>query len=300
MSRKARDSSVLGFNVTTKLVEGGFMQKIAILIGIGVVLAACNQQPISPQVGTLTKEKALAFKSSSAEQGSDQLSSAMLSIAGTSVIGEADFDLPVGKLAVCELPATGNDLSDVDLDKIPLKSARSFLCEFSSTIGTLTNSAKVTGSSSLEDKNDNDTNAGFKYATALAFDLNWNGKTLNTSANISLDITPGTGKYTILEKSRFVKNLKELSSDSSIELTPDDAAKPFKGGVINFTGMQTLKDGTNTLVVNSSGQALHFGKSCKRGFDAGKIMLTDGTNTLEITFTACRKYTAIYNGQPLE
>jgi hypothetical protein len=276
------------------------MQKIAILIGIGVILASCNQQLPTLQPDTLTKEKALAFKSSSAEQGSDQLSSAMLSIAGTSVIGEADFDLPSGHLAKCELPATGNDSSDVDLDKIPVKRARSFICAFSSTIGPVTNSASVTGSSSLEDKNDNDANAGFKYATALAFDLNWNGKTLNTSANINLDITPGTGKYTILEKSKFVKNLKELSSDSSIELTPDDATKPFKAGLINFTGTQTLKDGTNILVVNSSGQALQFGKGCKRGFDAGKITLTDGTNTLEITFTACRKYTAIYNGQPLE
>jgi hypothetical protein len=45
---------------------------------------------------------------------------------------------------------------------------------------------------------------------------------------------------------------------------------------------------------------LHFGKGCRRGFDAGKITLTDGTNMLEITFTACRKFTAIYNGQPLE
>lgn len=276
------------------------MQKIAILVGMGVVLAACNQQLPSPQIGTLTKDKALALKSSSAEQGSDQLSSAMLSIAGTSVIGEADFDLPSGHLAKCELPATGNDLSDVDTDTIPVKRARSFICAFSSTIGPVTNSASVTGSSLLEDKNDNNANAGFKYATALAFDLNWNGKTLNTSANISLDITPGTGKYTILEKSKFVKNAKELSSDSSIELTPDDAAKPFKGGVINFTGTQTFKDGTNTLVVNSSGQGLHFGKGCRRGFNAGKITLTDGTNTLEITFTACRKFTATYNGQPLE
>jgi hypothetical protein len=276
------------------------MQKIAILIGIGVLLASCNQQLSNPQIGMLTKENALSLKSSSAEQGSDQLSSAMLSIAGTSVIGEADFDLPSGNLAKCELPATGNDLSDVDLDKIPVKSARSFVCAFSSTIGPVTNSASVTGSSSLEDKNDGDANAGFKYATALAFDLNWNGKKLNTSANISLDITPRIGNYTILEKSKFVKNLKELSSDSSIELTPDDATKPFKGGTINFTGTQTLKDGTNTLVVNSSGQGLHFGKGCRRGFDAGKITLTDGTNTLEITFTKCRKYDAIYNGQPLE
>ena len=274
------------------------MQKMAILIGVGVLLASCNQQ--FPQIGALTKENAVAFKSSSAEQGSDQLSSAMLSIAGTSVIGEADFDLPSGNLAKCELPATGNDLSDVDLDKIPVKNARSFICALSSTIGPVTNSASVTGSSSLEDKNDNDANAGFKYATALAFDLNWNGKKLNTSANINLDITPGAGKYTILEKSKFVKNLKELGSDSSIELTPDDATKPFKGGTIKFTGLQTLKDGTNTLVVNSSGQDLHFGKGCRRGFDAGQITLTDGTNTLEITFTACRKYAAIYNGQPLE
>jgi hypothetical protein len=276
------------------------MQKMAILIGIGVILAGCNQQLPTLQPSTLTKENALAFKSSSAEQGSDQLSSAMLSIAGTSVIGEADFDLPADKLAICDLPATGNDLSDVDLDKIPLKSSRAFNCSFSSTIGSVTNSASIAGSSSLEDKNDSDANAGFKYATALAFDLNWNGKKLNTSANINLDITPGTGKYTILEKSKFVKNLKELGSDSSIELTPDDATKPFKGGSIKFMGTQTLKDGTSTLVVNSSGQDLHFGKGCKRGFDAGKITLTDGTNTLEITFTACRKYTAIYNGQPLE
>ncbi len=276
------------------------MQKMMFLIGIGVILASCNQQLSNPEIGTLTRENAVAFKSSSAEQGSDQLSSAMLSIAGTSVIGEADFDLPSGNLAKCELPATGNNLSDVDLDKIPVKNARSFICAFSSTIGPVTNSASVTGSSSLEDKNDNDANVGFKYATALAFDLNWNGKKLNTSANINLDITPGTGKYTILEKSKFVKNLKELGSDSSIELTPDDVTKPFKGGVIKFTGVQTLKDGTNTLVVNSSGQDLHFGKGCRRGFDAGKINLTDGTNTLVITFTACRKYTAVYNGQPLE
>ncbi len=276
------------------------MQKIVVLIGIGVLLASCNQQLPALQPGTLTKENALAFKSSSAEQGSDQLSSAMLSLAGTSVIGEADFDLPSGHLAKCELPATGNDLSDIDLDKIPVKNVRSFICAFSSTIGSVTNSASVTGSSSLEDKNDNDANAGFKYATTLAFDLNWNGKKLNTSANIGLDITPNAGKYTILEKSRFVKNLKELSSDSSIELTPDDATKPFKGGVINFTGTQTLKDGTNTLLVNSSGQGLHFGKSCKRGFDAGKITLTDGTNTLEVTFIKCRKFTAVYNGQPLD
>jgi hypothetical protein len=276
------------------------MRKIAILIGIGILLAACNQQLPDPQPGLLTRDKALALKSSSGEQGSDQLSSAMLSIAGTSVIGEADFDLPSNKLAVCELPAVGNDLSDIDADNIPLKRSRSFICAFSSTIGPVTNSASVTGSSSLEDKNDNDANAGFKYATGLEFKLDWNGKKLNTSANISLDITPGTGKYTILEKSKFVKNAKELSSDSSIELTPDDAAKPFKGGIINFTGTQTFKDGTNTLLVNSSGQGLHFGKGCRRGFDAGKITLTDGTNTLEITFTACRKFTAIYNGQPLE
>jgi hypothetical protein len=277
------------------------MHKIAILIGIGGILAACNQQlPVGPTPGTLTKAQALELKSSSAEQGSDQLSSAMLSIAGTSVIGEADFELPGNKLSICELPATGNDLSDLDADSIPVKRARSFVCSISSTIGTVTNSASVKGSSSLEDKNDANANAGYKYATALAFDLNWNGKTLKTSADVSLDITPAAGKYTILENSKFVKNAKELSSDSKIELTPDDAAKPFKGGTISFAGMQTLKDGTTALMVTSSGQGLHFGKKCKRGFDAGMLKLTDGTNTLEITFTACRKYTAIYNGQPLE
>ena len=276
------------------------MHKLAILIGIGVVLSACNQQLPIPQVGTLTKDNAIALKSSSGEQGSDQLSSAMLSIAGTSVIGEGDFDMPSNKLGVCELPVVGNDLADVDTDSIPVKHARKFYCAFSSTIGPVTNSASVSASSLLEDKNDNDANAGFKYATSLAFDLNWNGKILKTSANINLDITPGTGKFIILEKSKFVKNAKELSSDSSIELTPDDAAKPFKGGTINFTGTQTFTDGTNTLVVNSTGQGLHFGKGCRRGFDAGKLTLTDGTNTLEITFTACRKFTAIYNGQPLE
>lgn len=95
-----------------------------------------------------------------------------------------------------------------------------------------------------------------------------------------------------------------LSYAGSVNFTPVDTTwNPGSGSDVDGTldlSATWVVDGVGSLTVETP-VPLEVRVDCHGGEPvAGTLRITDGTNTLEVTWTACDQWTATYNGNPIQ
>ncbi len=270
--------------------------KILTLMVFGslAVLASCNQITTSK----LTKESATALKPTiqvSLEQSGKVIS--QRAEYGSSIKTSGDGGVQPAASGNCSLNLT---LSvDADKDLVPLDASATAACDWTGSNGDF---AKLTGSFSAMDKDDNDPTSGFKLTgTDIGYAYKFGIFTDAFKFGGLFDLTKtGSGTYTLALKANAVRNADSLDHDFSLTGVSDVPLDPFKAATLNGTGSSTLRRGSELIATTATVTNLHFTKSCtSTGFDKGKVVWTDGTNTLSAEYTACGALEVKYNSEAI-
>lgn len=264
------------------------------VFGSLAVLAGCNQLTTSK----LTKDAATALKPTiqvSLEQSGKVIS--QRSEYGSSIKTSGDGSLQPSATGNCSLNL--NLSEDKDKDLVPLTASANADCNWTGTNGDF---AKLTGSFSAIDKDDNDPTSGFKLeGKDIGYAYKFGIFTDAFTFGGLFDLTKtGSGTYTLLLKANAVRNADSLDHDFKLDGVSDVAIDPFKAATLNGTGSSTLRRGSELIATTATVTNLHFTKSCtSTGFDKGKVVWTDGTNTLSAEYTACGTVVIKYNNEAI-
>jgi hypothetical protein len=277
-------------------------------------LAACGGSNPQPTEG-LTKESAGEL-SNFAVNSQERLLVMMPSSSGPSFALSTSQTLPKQLHSV--LPQHGlsalstkenciavkGDVTDTDLDEIPVDATFTFDCAYSENKSDFT----VTGNASFQDTNDNDALSGYaiKFTDFTITETKDGQKNaLELDQTFVLSIDKAKSRYFIendlVLTATTPKEKISYSELATLGYKPDDVADPFTAGTFAFKSLTTWQSGKDIYKLTGVSPALHHNATCESSFDAGTINYKDNFgNALELIFNACNNITVIYNGSPLE
>jgi hypothetical protein len=298
--------------------ERGAMMKakfLVMMVGIlGLLLTACGTT--KPAHQGLTEESAEAL-STFALDSSERLAAMMpakgglaMSLAsGTSLPKQLSHLLP--QRGLTSLSSEGldcitidGDVTDADLDEIPVAASFTFDCSFSEEgVDTI-----VTGSAHFQDANDADALSGYAIEFVdFTITETKDGQTnvLELDQTFILAVADDKSLYIIendLVLTATTPKEKIIYSElATLGYAPDDIADPFATGTFALNGVTTWQSGEDVYQLSEVSPALHYSATCESGFDGGTLYIEDNfENRLELIYNACNNVTVIYNGSPLE
>ncbi len=265
----------------------GIMGSAAVTLAVG-----CNQLPTSK----LTKESAITLKpaiQAGLEQSGKIISQG--SQYGSSIRTSDGNGVQPAASGNCSLNLS---LSvDKDKDLVPLNDSASASCDWKGSNGDF---ARLTGSFSAIDKDDNDPTSGFKLeGKDIGYAYKFGVFTDSYTFGGLFDLTKtGSGQYGLILKANTTRNADSIGHDFNLTVASDVAIDPFKAGTLNGTGSSTLRRGSELISATATVTGLHFTKTCtSTGFDRGTLAWTDGTNTLTVEYKSCGSVEVKYNNE---
>jgi hypothetical protein len=264
----------------------GIVGSVALTLAVG-----CNQLPTSK----LTKQSATALKPTiqvSLEQSGKILSQGSQYGSSIKTSNGNGVQPTAGN---CNLNLSLSE--DKDKDLVPLSASATADCNWTGTNGDF---AKLTGSFSAIDKDDNDPTSGVKLeGKDIGYAYKFGVFTDSFMFGGLFDLTKtGSGQYGLILKASTTRNADSLSHDFNLTGASDVAIDPFKAGTLNGTGSTTLRRGSELINATATVTDLHFTKTCtSTGFDRGTVAWTDGTNTLTVEYKACGSIEVKYNNE---
>ncbi len=287
----------------------------ALLALLVLFLTACGGSNPQPTEG-LTKETASEL-GNFAMNGHERLLAMMPGSAGvSSLAGSSGTRLPkqlhsvfpqhgLSALSTKEnCIAIKGDVTDNDLDEIPINATFTFDCAYSEEGSDFT----VKGSAHFQDANDDDALSGYAIEFVdftITESKEGQTNTLELDQTFVLRIDDNKSRYVIendLVLTATIPKEKIIYSElATLGYRPDDVADPFAAGTFAFNGVTTWQSGKDIYKLTGASPALHYDATCESSFDTGTINYEDNFgNSLELTFNACNNVTVIYNGSALE
>jgi hypothetical protein len=287
---------------------------LTIVLGVlGLLLAACGTT--KPANQGLTKESATPL-STFALDSSKRLAVMMPTRSGPALSLMSGSRLP--KQIASLLPERGlstlsteevdcitvdGDVTDADLDEIPVAASFTFDCSFSEEGVDTT----VVGSTHFQDANDADAFSGYAIEFVdftITETKDGQTNTLELDQIFVLAIDKDKSLYVIENDLELIVTTPEgrsiYSELATLGYAPDDVADPFAAGTFALNGVTTWRSGEDVYQLSEVSPALHYSASCESGFDGGTLYIEDNfENALALIYNACNNITVIYNGSPL-
>jgi hypothetical protein len=262
------------------------------VLGSLAVLAGCNQLITKP----LTKDAAIALKptlSTSLEQSGKALSQRR-DYANSLVPAQASVQ--AAGTGGCNL--AWNLGADADKDTIPVTGSVNLACAYTATNIDF----KLGGDVFASDKDDTDATSGFRLeGKNIGYSLKLAGFSDAFNFNGVFDLTKtAAGKYDLSLTANATRNADSASHTMNLQGVSDNAATPFEAATLNGAGNTTVTYSSAVTTLKSTVTDLHYTKTCtSTGFDKGKVVWTDGTNTLSAEYTACGTVVVKYNNEAI-
>ena len=173
---------------------------------------------------------------------------------------------------------------------------------------TLTNdqngsSVSLSGSSRVQDTDDDDPKSGYKVDTD-EFEL----RAINSQGQISylkLDLDVYIIKESLSYSVAYNFNLAAkdiIGPENGITYTytatyvPDDSNNPFAGGTIVYNGSKNFRGESGSYTLNAVANNLHYTETCARGFNGGSKTYTDNKgNILRFVYNSCGNVSISFN-----
>ncbi len=262
------------------------------VFGSFAVLAGCNQIISKP----LTKDAAIGVKATlttSLEQSGKVLAQRR-DYANSLVPAQASVQ--AAGSGGCNL--TWNLGADADKDTIPVTGSVNLACTYTATNLDF----KLGGDVLANDKDDTDATSGFRLeGKNIGYSLKLASFSDAFNFNGVFDLTKtAAGKYDLSLTASATRNADSASHTMNLKGVSDNAATPFEAATLNGTGSTTVTYSGAITTLTGTITDLHYTKSCiTTGFDKGKVVWTDGTNTLSAEYTACGALEVKYNSEAI-
>ena len=287
---------------------------IAFITGLVLFLSACGTSSHHPDPTVNLTEGNARELSKLALEGQGHLLNMLPDSAGASLKLSSGHNLP--KQLVGLLPQRGlttleeetcisfeGDLTDTDLDEIPVAAKAVFDCAFSEDGSDMT----ITGSAYFQDADDQDVLSGYAirfedFVTTESKDGQMSRLELDQSFILAIDELKS---LYVIENDLELNATTAEGSFSYSELAtlgyaPDDVAVPFVAGTFALNSVTTWQSGTDVYQLTGIAPALHYSATCESGFDAGTIAYEDNAgNSLGLVYNACNNVTVLYNGSSI-
>lgn len=279
------------------------MVKIIALTLVILSYASCSKVTSSSSI-----EDEIVFDSTNTYDLGTLIAESLTSVASTlhapkTNAYDPSIEAPNASVCIPTLSAD-SDTSDLDGDEVPNQVTYQFDCESTDPEGT----AETT----LEDKDDQSTLAGFLYTVEnMNFTQSETTYTLKNVLTESLDATPLTSGYEVI-LSYKLHQTTDYTSDSitdlnmllrfafDFEFQPDTASLPFQGGSWTFTDSMVIGYGTKMAEYDVTLTGFHMTSTdcATNGIDSGLLEMTDkDDNTLKINFNSDCSYKIYLNNQ---
>lgn len=265
------------------------------VLGSLAILAGCNSQ-----VGTskLTKESATALKPTikvSLEQSGKVLS--QRAQYGSSIKTSSGGSLQPAATGNCNLNLSLSE--DKDHDLVPLSASATADCNWAGTNGDF---ARLNGSFSAEDRDDNDPTSGFRLTgtnIGYAYKFGPLADMFNFSAAFDLNKT-SDGNYDLSISADATRNADSASHRMNLTGVSDSTVAPFDAATLNGSGSTNVNRAGTLTALTATVTKLHYTKTCtSTGFDSGLVAWTDGTNTLTAEYKSCGVLEVKYNSEAI-
>ncbi len=173
---------------------------------------------------------------------------------------------------------------------------------------TLTNnqngsSVSLSGSSRVQDKDDNDPKSGYKVETD-EFELravNSQGQTSYLKLDLDVDITKQSSNYSVaynfnLAAKDIIGPENGITYTYTATYTADNSDDPFAGGTIVYNGSKNFRGGSGSYTLNAIASNLRYTETCAIGFNGGSKTYTDSKgNVLRFVYNGCGDVSISFN-----
>ncbi len=194
-----------------------------------------------------------------------------------------------------------NPSVDKDDDGVPVNG--SYIIDCTVTNDQNGSSLSLSGSSRVQDKDDNDPKSGYNVNTD-EFELravNSQGQTSYLKLDLDVNITKQSSSYSVaynfnLAAKGFIGLERGITYTYTVTYTPDDENDPFAGGTFNYNGSKNFRGEAGNYTLSAVANNLHYSETCAIGFNGGSKTYADNKgNVLKFVYDDCGDVSVSFN-----
>ncbi len=265
--------------------------KLSIIIIPLLILTTCKKKTTEPQPQNNLNQQTAQGIAPAVAMGTGSIATSLLN-------PESAVPTVLKKFGVKQNPCVSiSDTTDADHDGYFKDATLTYNCNYQDP----NYSWSLTGEVYVKDKDDSDSTSGFYMKiTNLKFQMTSQGNSFSWTMNATYDIDKTQNGWSgHIDWSFTYNDLTTIAYSLDFTYEPDNPSDPWVAGTINFNGNVSVKYNNVNYSFRIIVENLHYDENsyCKYP-DSGTVTITDGTNSLEVTYY-CNGYSATYNGTPV-